>query len=239
MAIAAGSPSVITATFTGPRRRSLFPKAARPAARCAGSQREGQAGSVVFRIHPNSVAIVRNGKETRFHFEQLTAFSQGRTNVRVNGAYAGTTQQFKFAIGDDHFDFNTDLYSGNTDIFNDLISRVTETLGLRMAADLAHADSIPWTLEARIHKAGVELPLRSGLRKTPQLVPWEDFTGVEFQDGVAKFFVRDKAKAVAKLPCESENFFPGMHLVEQLLQVHNENAIVQEHLTNSPELADV
>ena len=108
-----------------------------------------------------------------------------------------------------------------------------------MAADLAHADSIPWTLEARIHKAGVELPLRSGLRKTPQLVPWEDFTGVEFQDGVAKFFVRDKAKAVAKLPCESENFFPGMHLVEQLLQVHNENAIVQEHLTNSPELADV
>ena len=183
----------------------------------------GETANRSFCIFSNAVSDERGGKVTRLEFDQLDSFSRKVTHVYQNGMYSGTNQDIVFKTSTEQIKYRTSTIDVQ---FDKMMDRISEAIGLKLASELAEAESVAWTAKGRIRKEGLELMVRNGLSKSMKLIRWDEIAAIDFKSGTASICVVGEKKAAAKLKCEEENFFPGLFLVQQLLAVHNVSAQV-------------
>ncbi len=159
-----------------------------------------------------------------FSFESRRNFSHGR--------YAGTTYTLVFADrsreqGRGIF-LSTTVH--NTDEELEMLrDRVAEQIARRMAATFARTKGVQWTPELWFHADVLEFSRPRRLLTRPKLtvVPYDAVTDFEARDGMFHLWTNYQERAVISVKTSSANFYPGLIVLEGLVQAHAQRSVEQ------------
>jgi hypothetical protein len=100
-----------------------------------------------------------------------------------------------------------------------LRKRVSEFVARRIARRLSEDHSAPWTRMLTLEEKGVcwrALVWTPIIR--PRFVPYEEIGEMKITDGVFNLFRRGKFLSAITMPVGEVNFFPGLNVLQKILQ---------------------
>jgi hypothetical protein len=117
--------------------------------------------------------------------------------------------------------FSTTVH--NTDDELELLrDRVSGPIARRMAAAFARAKRVQWTPDLWLHEDVLEFTRPRRLFSAPKLavVPYDAITDFEIRDGLFHVWTNYQERAVISVKTSSANFFPGLIVLEGLINAH-------------------
>ncbi len=159
-----------------------------------------------------------------FSFESRRNHSQGR--------YTGTTYTLVFA--DRSREQGRGIFFSTTvrntdDELEVLRERVSEVIARRMARSFAHSRRVQWTPELWFCDEVLEFTRPRRLLAGPKLavIPYDTITNFEIRDGLFHLWTNYQERAVITVKTASANFYPGMIVLEGLVNAHVRESLAE------------
>src|SRR5690606_2770238 len=114
----------------------------------------------------------------------------------------------------------------NTDEELELLrERVAEGIARKMAAAFARSRRVQWTAELWFHEDVLEFsrPRRFLSRPKLAVVPYDTINDFEIRDGRFYIWTNYQERAVVNIRTSSPNFYPGVIVLEGLVNAHARN----------------
>jgi hypothetical protein len=158
--------------------------------------------------------------EKSLRYADVASFSYGATRHYYNGAYTGTSLNMNFQplaqVDCKPVKYSTTVKNAD-EALDDLRDHISRVIAGRMSNELAQDGSVRWTSNLTFHQNGIQYTPSGFIgRKEPVLLPWDQFQGVDIQDGVFHLFEKNKPKSVMQENVSQANFFPGYYLLALL-----------------------
>ncbi|MBX3437521.1 MAG: hypothetical protein KF861_08530 [Planctomycetaceae bacterium] len=162
-------------------------------------------------------------------FSQVDVFSFESRRNRSHGRYTGTTYTLVFADrsreqGRGIF-FSTTVH--NTDEELEMLrDRLSVHIARRMAAAFAQSGRVQWTPELWFREDVLEFSRPRRLFSGPKLtvVPYDAVTDFDIRDGRFYLWTNYQERAVISVKTASANFFPGLVVLDGLVNTHRRPA---------------
>ena len=158
-------------------------------------------------------------------FSSIDVFSFESRRNHSQGRYTGTTYTFVFADrsreqGRGIF-FSTTVRNSDEEL-ELLRERVSEVIAHRMARSFARTRRVQWTPELWFCDEVLEFTRPRRLLSSPKLavVPYDTITDFEIRDGLFHIWTNYQERAVITVKTSSANFYPGLIVLEGLINAH-------------------
>jgi hypothetical protein len=103
--------------------------------------------------------------------------------------------------------------------FTSLQQQSSESIAIKMATDLASQARTEWIPGCFIYPDGIEVPVKSGLSSSTEKINWDRIGEFELSESKLLIAVDGAKSWNVKLDSSKENFFPGFHLFQKLLDL--------------------
>lgn len=170
-----------------------------------------------FRCHEYGVYQSGLMGSRQLRYLEVASFSYAATRHFVNGAYTGTA----FALGFEPIpekrgqgiQYSTQLPNSDDELDN-LRNHISKVIAGRMARELREGSAVRWTPNLRFLPEGLEYtPAGFFGRKDPTVIPYNQISNFELQQGVFHVWTPGKTKSVVQEPVSQANFFPGFYVL--------------------------
>jgi hypothetical protein len=171
-----------------------------------------------FACHQRGIARTTFWGTRRLRYEDVASFTYAAVRQYVNGVYTGTTVSLTFVPrrgvrgGRIKFQMSAQKVDQALDGLRDGVAAV---MARDLVARLAAGKPIPWADGYVLAPLGLACPGR-GLFGRPRLVPYRDVQPA-IQDGVLHLFAPGDRKPFASISTASDNFFPGLVVLNHAL----------------------
>jgi hypothetical protein len=183
-----------------------------------------------FRVHERGVWQSNLFGQKVLRYEDVGTFKYQAMDHYHNGAYVGTHLTMDFRPISKEFGprirYNANI-RGRDDDLESLRDEVSRAIAANMAELYNAGQPVFWTSNLQFLPEGIRYRPAGMLgmgRKEPQLLPYDQYGGYDFQEGVFRLFARNNSKPVCTEPTSAENFFPGYFLLLLLLHTPADDA---------------
>jgi len=165
-----------------------------------------------FACHLRGVSQATFWGTRRLRYENVGSFTYSAVRQYVNGAFTGLTVCLTFVPrtgvrgGRIRFRISTQQADQALDGLRDSVAKL---MARDLFAQLAAGKGVRWTAGYVLAPQGLVCPAR-GLFGRPRLVPYTDLQPPAMNEGFLFLSTRDKRKHFALIRASSENFFPGL-----------------------------
>jgi hypothetical protein len=171
----------------------------------------------IFRAH--ALGLSRHNWQGKrvLRYEEIGTFTWSATRVYVNGAYTGTRMLLRATPLPDSpaeaVTYQTNV-KGNDAELDNLRDHIAVVIADRLKRDLGAGRRVRWTDRIAFVSDGLE-HRPSGLFSSgeTELIPYEDVTNYDMQQGIFRVFVGGQNKPRFTVPVSTPNFFPCLHLL--------------------------
>jgi hypothetical protein len=181
-----------------------------------------------FRVHERGVWQSSLLGQKQLRYKDVGTFRYQAVDHYHNGAYVGTHLTLDFRpiskeLGP-RIRYSANV-RGKDDDLEGLRDQVSRAIAVNMAELYNAGQPVFWTSNLQFLPEGIRYrPAGVFGRKEPLLLPYADYGGYDFKQGVFYLFARNNPKAICAEPTNAENFFPGFFLLLLLLHTPAEEA---------------
>jgi len=173
-----------------------------------------------FRCHERGVWQKSLFGQKLLRYSDIGSFTYSAMRHYHNGAYTGTHLSMHFKPiapqAGSAIRFGTTV-QGDDDDLDKLRDVISQAIAVRMASELAAAQTVAWTSNLQISPQGIRYrPAGMFGRKDFEFLPFESYGGHSLDKGVFYLFSNLQPKPVTNEQCSAENFFPGFVLLLQV-----------------------
>jgi hypothetical protein len=169
------------------------------------------------RFHERGVTVISLFGQREILYSDVVRFSWNATRNYVNGAYAGTSIKAKIVPQNGKpvsMGFNI---SGEDETLDTVRQQIAVTMAARWEAALDRGERVAWGTDATFTRDRLE-------HRPPKLIGksdarssgYKDGLRVTIENGIFNLFIRDEPKSALRIGCGTENFWPGMALLERM-----------------------
>ena len=173
----------------------------------------------VFRCHTRGVCMLTR-REKRLMYEDIGSFTYGATRHYYNGVYTGTVFNLRFEPrseqAGDRITYTATIKNADGELDN-LRDHISQVLAFKMLKRLQDGREVKWA-GATFQQDGLELPSTKMFgRGEPRHLPYGEIAGTNMEDGHFYLFATGEKKSVFGTPVSAKNFFPGLILLQLIL----------------------
>ena len=169
------------------------------------------------RFHERGLVVVSLFGKRSILYRDVVRFTWNVTRNYVNGAYAGTSIKAKIVPENGSpvkMGFNV---SGEDDTLDMVRGQIATAVADRWEAAVDRGERVAWSDSATFTRDRLE-------HRPPKLIGKGDVRSsgykeglrVTIENGIFNLFVRDEPKSALRIGCATENFWPGMLLLERM-----------------------
>ncbi len=173
-----------------------------------------------FRCYERGVYRRVLGKPRELRFEDVEVFTYKAIRQYYNGAYTGTALSLAFvpaaSSGKKKIGYSR-LVQNVDDALEGLRENVSRIVMQKLAMTLSQTGTLQWLPHVRISDEGFHYrPKGFVSRKEEKLLPFEEVTGFQIDDGTFRVWQQGAGKSVINEATSEPNFYPGYLLVSAM-----------------------
>ncbi|MBM4039834.1 MAG: hypothetical protein FJ290_15110 [Planctomycetes bacterium] len=176
----------------------------------------------VFRCHELGVRDIGYFGDRELRYADMDTFTYSAVRQFVNGAYTGTQLVLHFgprAEGEKKAINYRATLSGADETLDGLCDHVSGVIGRRLAEEFAAGRAVTWTQALRFLPEGLEYRAQGFLgRKDPVVIPYGQIANYDIQQGEMMLWAEGAEKPAVREKVSAPNFFPGLRLLEAILE---------------------
>jgi hypothetical protein len=173
-----------------------------------------------FRCHEWGVRKRGLFGDRQLRYADVASFTYNAIRMFVNGAYSGTTFTLTFEpyreLRRSRIHYSVQLRNVDTELDN-LRDQIAAIIAARMLRQHQEGREVRWTANLCYLRDGLEYRPAGWIgRKDPEVVPYDQITGYNVEQGTFSLWAWGKDKPVVQENIGSPNFFPGFMMLVQL-----------------------